>query len=692
MAVDARGWRWAAPGFFGAVVLGLAAALALPKVPRSAAAAQPAAELTAFRSGPSEAQVAELRIGLNAAAAGDWNGVRSAYGYARAPLVRRILLWRLASEANAPPSFEEIAAALDELAGWPRRGSMRRRAEQAIFDAGLGAEARIAFLRQEAGPLTGDGKAALALALARLGQSSEALATAKDAYRNHPLTPRAEGELLRQFGASIEADDHAARAHIALWRDDAATASRLLPRLSGADRRVVEARIALQRRNTRGLQPLVDAASAVRGADPGLLYDRARYIRRAGRPEDALPIIALVNPAAAPRAAQEALSVERRLFIPRALRMGQTERAYRLAAEHQLERGVSFAESEWWAGFIAFRFLNDLQKAERHFAALRDNVSTPVSLSRAHYWLGRTAERRSDFQEAQVHFTEAATYGFTYYGQLAAEKLGDGANVLSFINGAAPGPAEVAAFEGKEQIQALRLLAAAGGKADFEALAFGLDDLLETPAEHELLSAMARAQGYTKTAVRSAKAGLRRGVVAGTSAYPVLDLPSAAQGSGRAEPALVHAITRQESEFDPSARSGADARGLMQIIPGTASATARRIGSAYSGPSALYDPELNLTLGSAYLQQLVEQFDGSYVLAIAAYNAGPSRSWQWLSDWGDPRTGAIDPVEWVELIPFEETRNYVQRVMENLQVYRHRLAGEPTALRLTEDLRRGGSS
>jgi soluble lytic murein transglycosylase len=474
----------------------------------------------------------------------------------------------------------------------------------------------------------------------------------------------------------------------ALWRDDTSSASALLPRLSGAARRVAEARIALQRRRTRGLQPLVDAAMQAAPNDAGLLYDRARYIRRSGRPEDALAVIVRADPAQAPEMAQAALNEERRLFVNRALRAGQAEDAYKLVSQHALSRGVDLAETEWLAGFVAFRFLRDYDKAKQHWTRLRDNVSTPVSLARAFYWLGRAAEKGGDQEAAQQSFTEASQYGFTYYGQLARERLGG--PPLTFISDVPIGEEQRAAFENRELVRAIRLVSAVGDRADYEALAFGLDDLLTTPEEHSQLSAIARGLGYEKAALRSAKAGLRRGVVAGDAAYPVLDLPPGATGSGRAEPALTLAIVRQESEFDAAARSGANARGLMQILNSTGAATARRIGVSYAGPSALYTPETNLTLGSAYLQSLVNQFDGSYVLAIAAYNAGPSRSNEWMGYWGDPRTRGVDPVEWVELIPFEETRNYVQRVLENLQVYRHRLAGKPQPVRLTEDLRRGG--
>lgn len=691
MAALKRGWKLAVSALL--VVAGLAtASIVLIAAQQPAAAVAATSDTTTTEPPqPDRAQVLELAAGLEAARAGDWDAVRTVRVSSSDPLVKRILLWRLASDASSTAIFGEIQEGLHQLEGWPRRGAMRRKAEQAILDSSLNATDRAAFLREEDGPLTGDGKAALALALLELGQSSEALALARDAYINHPLTPRAEGELLRAFGKSFTTSDFANRAHAALWRDDVAGALRLSPRLSGPERKIVDARIALQRGGARGLQAAVNAANAVRPNDTGLLYDRARYIRRAGRPEDALQVIVRTDPSQAPASAQQALNVERRLFVNRALRAGAYDSAYRLAAEHNLGRSVELADTEWLAGFVAFRFLRDLDKAKLHWQKLRENVSAPVSVTRAAYWLGRVAEKQGDTAGAQSLFAEAAAYGFTYYGQLALERLGE--TRLSFISDAQPPTAEQRkAFEERELIRALRLIAAAGQRDDFESLSFGLDDMLETPAEHEQLSDIALAQGYYKTALRSAKAGLRRGVVAGASAYPVLDLPRGAMGAGRAEPALVHAIVRQESEFDPQARSGANARGLMQVLNSVGASVSKRIGEPYAGPSSLYDRATNLTVGSVYINQLIEQFDGSYILALAAYNAGPSRANEWIGFWGDPRSPGVDPVEWVELIPFEETRNYVQRVMENLEVYRHRLAGAPAPLRLSEDLRRGGSS
>jgi soluble lytic murein transglycosylase len=423
--------------------------------------------------------------------------------------------------------------------------------------------------------------------------------------------------------------------------------------------------------------------------EPGLLYDRARYLRRNDKPEQALTLISRISPIAASPTVRETLFQEMRLYIPRALRMGQYQNAYNISANHGLSKGEGFADGEWLAGWIALKFLKDPNKAAGHFAHLDDNVSTPVSRSRALYWRAQAAKALNLPEQANSALAQAAQYPFTYYGQLAAQQVNPDA-VLSLGDPPPLTPDVRAEFSSRELVRALLLVAQINDRQSFELISFYLDDQLQTPADHEMLADLARMNFYTRTAVRSAKSGIRRGIVAQEAAYPLLDLPPAARGSDRPEPALTLAIARQESEFDPGAVSPVGARGLMQIMPATARSTAKRYGLPYTPASLTSDPNYNLTLGSAYLGQMIDSFGGSYVLAIASYNAGPGRANEWIGQWGDPRSPSVDVVDWVELIPISETRNYVQRVIENLQVYRYRLNGAPTPIRIMQDLKRGG--
>lgn len=638
---------------------------------------------------PSGAERMRLRDGLAAAESGDWGGLASLRDSSTDPLVRRMLQWRWASSNEAPLYFADIKQALDELQRWPGRNIMRTRAEQAIFDSRLSPAERIAFLRQDGGPATGDGRIALAMALRDSGQRSEANEIARAAWREDALTTATEDRALQEFSSAFTQEDHAARVSGLLWRDQRTAAQRLFSRLSPADRALAQARIAVQTRQRRGLQAAIDAVPASRQDDPGLLYDRARYRRRTDQPIDAMQMAARINAREAPLAARSDIFRERRIYIPRAMRAGNYSLAYQLVSNHGLTSGESFADAEWLSGWLSLRYLNQPQRAAEHFSHLSENVSSPVSLSRALYWRAEAQQALGNGSEAERLFSEAARFNFTYYGQLAATRGGRTA-MLSLPETAQVSPVVRTRFDNRELVRALRLMAEVGAQRDFESIAFYLDDTLDDPMEMELLSQLAREQSYHRTALRSAKAGLFRNVVAVSSAYPLIDLPPSVRTQGRIEPALVLAIIRQESEFDVGAISSANARGLMQLIPATAQAQARREGMTFQRGALTSDAQYNMTLGSAHLADLVDNFNGSYVLAIASYNAGSARAREWITDWGDPRSPSVDVVDWIELIPFSETRNYVQRVTENLQVYRYRLAGEATPITLERDLKRGG--
>ncbi|MEZ5962149.1 MAG: lytic transglycosylase domain-containing protein [Hyphomonadaceae bacterium] len=638
---------------------------------------------------PSAAERMRLRDGLAAAQADDWGGLAALRDNATDPLVRRMLQWRWASSTDAPLAFSDIRQALDELQGWPGRTSMRQRAEQAIFTSTLSPSDRISFLRQDGGPITGDGRIALAMALRDTGQRSEANEIARAAWRDDALTSATEDRALQEFSSVLTQDDHAARVSGLLWRDQRTAAQRLFSRISPADRALAQARIAIQTRARRGLQAAIDAVPASRQNDPGLLFDRVQYRRRTDQPVDAMQMASRIDPREAPMAARSDIFRERRLYLPRAMRAGNYSLAYQLVSNHGLTSGESFADAEWLSGWLSLRYLNQPQRAAEHFSHLSENVSSPVSLSRALYWRAEAQQALGNRGEAERLFNEAARFNFTYYGQLAATR-GDRTAMLSL-----PATEQVSdgarnRFNNRELVRALRLMAEVGAQRDFESIAFYLDDTLDDPMEMELLSQLAREQNFHRTALRSAKAGLFRNVVATSSAYPLIDLPQTVRSQARIEPALVLAIIRQESEFDAGAISSANARGLMQLIPSTAQAQARREGMTFQRQALTTDPQYNMTLGSAHLADLVDSFNGSYVLAIASYNAGSHRAREWISDWGDPRSPSVDVVDWIELIPFSETRNYVQRVTENLQVYRYRLAGQPTPITLERDLRRGG--
>jgi soluble lytic murein transglycosylase len=389
-------------------------------------------------------------------------------------------------------------------------------------------------------------------------------------------------------------------------------------------------------------------------------------------------------------AGRRAIWEEKHQVLRRILREGNIATAYQLAIDHGLTGGEEFREAEWTAGWLALR-LKDPVKAEQHFRTFANGVTTPISVARGQYWLGEALAAQNRDAEAQTAYEAGAAFPFVYYGQLAAEKAArqkPELRMLAFADIPPATDAERAAFEQRPIVRAAILLAETGQLSDFERFSNAIDDTLATPVEHQLLFDVGQTFLETRAAVRGAKSGLGRGLIAPDAVFPVIKLPPTTR-NGSAEEAMVLALSRQESELYPRAVSSADARGMMQIIPRYAEAEARKVGIPYRSSWLTDDPTYNLRLGRGFLDDLVNEFGGSYILAAAAYNAGPTRARQWIEEFGDPRTGGVDAVTWVETIPFEETRNYVQRVLENTQVYRHRLANKPTQITLTRDLARG---
>jgi soluble lytic murein transglycosylase-like protein len=373
---------------------------------------------------------------------------------------------------------------------------------------------------------------------------------------------------------------------------------------------------------------------------------------------------------------------DRRVRMNDALKAMDYRGAYQAVINHGLPLGADYAEAEFFAGWLQLRKLGNPALADQHFARIEQAGKSPITRGRAHYWRGRAAEARGDATGAQTHYAEGARYNTTFYGQLAAEKAGMA--TLQLPPEVQPTPADRARFEARELVRAIRILNAAGEKSLVSVFAGHLDDSLEA-AELALLVDQARGMGEPMLAMNAVRAGAQRGIVLTERGYPVRNPPRV---SGAPEPAFVLGIIRQESGFQPDIRSSAGARGFMQLLPTTAELVARKLGVGYD-VSMLSEPEYNMRLGSKYLGDQVDRFSGSYIMAAAAYNAGPGRPAQWITYCGDPRTGGTDPVDFIECIPFSETRNYVMRVLENTQIYRARLNGNTAPITLAADLKRG---
>ena len=564
---------------------------------------------------------------------------------------------------------------------WPGIGWKFRQGEEGLATAPPPAEAVIAYFADHA-PATTEGALTLLAALQATGQGSAAADLARRIWRSHDLDADQQAALLAGFGAVL-APLHAERLDTLLWRGASGQVGRLLPLMGQGHARLAAARLGLRNR-VDGVNALIAAVPAALADDPGLAHDRFQWRLAAGMHDTAAELMLERSAMPAGLGRPEAWARGRALLARRALGEGNAQLAYRLAAGHGLQSGAQFADLEWLAGFIALRRLNDPAAALRHFQTLRVSVGTPISLARAGYWEGRAHAALGDAETAQAAYAFAAEHQTTFYGILAAEAAG--LPMDPALAGNEPVPDwRAAAFRQSSLLQAALLLREAGEW--HLARRFVLHLAQSLPAtELAALAHLAMDLDEPNWAVNIAKIAAQQEIVLPRVLFPITALAD----QGLPVPTeLVLAIARQESEFDPRAVSPADARGLLQVLPGTAQMMARRIGTEYSESRLTTDGPYNARLGAEYLAQLTEEFGRSWVLVAAGYNAGPGRPRRWMQDLGDPRNASVDPIDWIESVPFAETRNYIMRVMEALWVYRARLNGGPVPLQPLADLRAG---
>lgn len=664
---------------FGAVLCWSSAAAGTPSPPSLKPPVVYASKIVSTQD------AAVVREAIRAGDGRNWSRLRQLRDLARDESVEDFVLWHLALAGDTYVGFDTLNEALARLSDWPRASQIRYSAEAAIAISALSPQARVDWFGSIGGAVTGDGKAALAGALLETGDRPAAVGIARDAWRGNTLSEETERALASRFGTDFTQDDHRARMDFLLWTSQRSAAGRMRPRLTADHLALADARMALKW-GGRNVDAEVDAVPASLQEHPGLLFERARWRRVRGRNQaGATELLVRIDGSEVPEAGRDNLWEERNIALRDALKNKDYRTAYRLAAPHGMSEGAGFADAEWIAGWIALRFLGEPEKAAQHFQTMRAGVTTAISASRGDYWNGRALDAMGQPEAAQAAYRLAAIHSTAYYGQLAAEKAGQSSIILPPT--AMPSDEERAAFLSRPLIVALRLLGEAGERGLFRQFAYHVDDLLETPAEQVMLAEIANEYHLPDVGVRGGKAGLGKGIIAPEAAYPVISFPL--QRSVNVETALVLALSRQESELNPRAISHANARGLMQLIPATARTQARREGLPYRTSWLTDDPGYNMTLGASHLDDLLDMFEGSYIMTAAAYNAGPRRPKQWVIDYGDPRDGEVDPVDWVELVPFSETRNYIQRILENVQVYRHRLTGEPAEIRISQDLARG---
>jgi len=429
-------------------------------------------------------------------------------------------------------------------------------------------------------------------------------------------------------------------------------------------------------------------ASATDG-DIGLLYNRIQWLRRKDRDEEAWKALLDVPNEPDRLIDLEGWWSERRIDCRLALNAGQSRIAYEIAAEHGPISGDAYVEAEFLAGWIALRFLGDPETALKHLLALRAAAKGSKNLALAEYWLGRTSLALGDNGSAIVHFHAAAKYPQYFYGQLGRQALDAKPANLAVTPTPQPTEADIQNFLANDAVRAIGVAFATGMDSITSQFFLALSRKMTSPGEVVLLAEFAKQSDNPQVALRLAKIAFNRDLPVGDYALPIGVIPAVKSLlTDRVDPALVHALSRQESEFNAGAKSPVGASGLMQLMPGTAKAVAKEYKVKFV-PAQLTDPTYNVQLGEAHLRDLIDSYHGSYFLALAAYNAGGGRVQEWMKAFGDPRDARTDPIDWIERIPFSETRDYVKKIMETLQLYRSRLSGSEKALQLVQDLNRG---
>ncbi|ANT62056.1 tail length tape measure protein [Salipiger sp. CCB-MM3] len=586
-----------------------------------------------------------------------------------------VILWNYlrASRGEAPQVMDFIRRNPD----WPGMPYLREKSEIAISEADLPTirEFFTGYL-----PQTGAGALALARAHMAEGERGAAEADVVLAWRTLPLSSEERQTFLRDWGDLLK-PHHEARLDMALWQGWEDNARALLPLVSDGWRKLAEARLAL-----RGLQAGVDtrieAIPASLADDPGLAYERFLWRVRKNRDEDAISLLLERSRSADALGEPWAWAERRDDLAHEKMRRGDPETAYAIASRHGLTEGDQYAALEWLSGFIALRFLDDPQSALSHFRNHDGAVTSPISKGRAGYWMGRALEAMGDTEGARQAYAQGARYQTSFYGLLAAERAGLPPDPKLAGTEEFPDWRE-APFTKSSVYNAAVLLLASGetslGERFLTHLAEGLDRQ-QIGQLGQMLAEMQRPHVEVMVGKRAAQYGIEM-----PGPYYALH-PDLLKASFPIPREMVLSIARRESEFDPRVVSGAGARGLMQLMPGTAKEVAGWLGVPYSFDGLLDNPGYNAKLGARYLQSLSQQFDGNVVMMSAGYNAGPSRPVSWMKIFGNPLKGEIDMIDWIEMIPFNETRNYVMRVSESLPVYRARLGQDPHPVPFSEEL------
>lgn len=632
--------------------------------------------MTAMAEPPARIAPRPLASALDAASGKRW--ARAADLAARDGPVAEILIeWaRLRAGRGTLP---EVLTFLDAHKNWPGLDRLRNQSLETLKDA---SDTQIIAFYKDAPPQTGEGVLRYAAALIAEDRRPEAEKAVIAAWRSLDLDVKEHTDFLNGFG-TILVPHHKARMDMTLWRGLKASAM-MLPLVDDDMRARADIRL-MPQDGRRNIEETITGLPEAMQREPGIAHVLFEHYIKTDKPEKAMALMQSQSRIEDGLGEAWRWAGWRRSLARRMMREGNYARAYDLAAHHHLESGSAYADLEWLSGYLALRFMDNPALALDHFQRLRAAVTTPISRGRAHYWIGRAQEALGDPEAAQIAYTQGADEQTSFYGLLAAEKAGLPFDASLAGDETFP-PWEEAAFVNSELFQAAALLAAADQLTLAQWFVTALAESLDRTELGQLGAALGE-MGQPHLQVMLGKTAASRGIVLPADYYALhpmqeMDLPVPME--------MAIAIARRESEFDHRVASGAGALGLMQVLPGTASDVARDLGIAYDRGKVLTDWRYNARLGSTYLAQMSKRFGGNVVMVAAAYNAGPARPPRWISERGDPRNGTgmgdLDMIDWIEFIPFDETRNYVQRVAESLPIYRARLGKPPHPVPFSAEL------
>ena len=598
------------------------------------------------------------------------------------PVARKLVEWVILHSEDGSSDFSRYAAFIAANPSWPGIETLRRRAEAVMWQEHIDPLAIIDFFRSER-PHTAKGHFALARTLLTRGDIAGAAAAVRQAWRNDGFSGDLEEQARGTFSGLIAPADDAVRMQARLYAEDDDAGLRAAHHLDAVALAVAKARAAVVNQ-ARDAKALLDAVPEAARRDPGYMFSRIQWLRRNDKIAEAAQWLN-----AAPRDPAQLIDVdqwwvERRLVSRKLLDLGDARLAYEVANDAAPPDNQNYrAEQHFTAGWIALRFLRQPAIALAHFARIADGVANPITLARSYYWQGRAAEALGREQDARTLYEQAAHYPTAYYGQLARARLGLDEVMPRTL------PRAPAEHRTLEIARAFEILYAVDERDLVATMAADLGDKATDTAALAALADIATRHNDARASLLIGKAMLGRGFAFERYAFPDFGVPSYQQIGPAVEPCVVYSIVRQESAFNPRVVSSANAIGLMQVTPAAGRDTAKRFNVAFNQRRLADDVVYNAQLGTAELGNDLATWRGSYILAFVAYNAGPRRAREWIEQYGDPRDPKVDPIDWIERIPIAETRNYVERVIENMQVYRALVENNPK-LSIEADLHRGG--